>query len=121
MFQKLFWALLSSPYLVEDGEDHIKAEEVNQYCKLLSEKADEEERDFWENPVPHTPEARLEAHRYIEKKKGKENRYMGFLYVFLASARRVPLPCGPVPPLPASSPPISQPCCLKYLFNLRCS
>lgn len=41
------------------------------------EDDDEDERAFWETPVPHTPEARLEAHRYVEsKKKAKENRYM---------------------------------------------
>ncbi|XP_066480265.1 dynein axonemal assembly factor 11-like isoform X2 [Tiliqua scincoides] len=62
------------PYSVEEGENHQKTEEKNEYCKLLTEE-DKEERDFWETPVPHTPEARLEAHKYIEKKKkGKENR-----------------------------------------------
>uniref|UniRef100_A0A8D2J7R8 Leucine-rich repeat-containing protein 6 n=1 Tax=Varanus komodoensis TaxID=61221 RepID=A0A8D2J7R8_VARKO len=36
---------------------------------------DEEDRAFWEEPVPNTPEARLEAHRYLEeKRKAKEDR-----------------------------------------------
>ncbi|KAG8133954.1 hypothetical protein E2320_011701 [Naja naja] len=33
---------------------------------------------FWDEPVPHTPEARLEIHQYLEeKRKEKENRQQG--------------------------------------------
>ncbi|XP_030301520.1 protein tilB homolog [Calypte anna] len=35
---------------------------------------DEEDRKFWEEPTPYTPETRLETHRYIEeKRRAKEN------------------------------------------------
>ncbi|KAM6101837.1 dynein axonemal assembly factor 11 isoform 4-T4 [Theristicus caerulescens] len=35
---------------------------------------DEEDRRFWEEPTPYTPESRLETHRYIEeKRRAKEN------------------------------------------------
>ncbi|XP_042312483.1 dynein axonemal assembly factor 11-like [Sceloporus undulatus] len=62
-------------YSVEGTKSHQKAGEKNEYHELLMEDDDEEERVFWEEPVPHTPEARLEAHRYVEeKRKAKENR-----------------------------------------------
>uniref|UniRef100_A0A8C0AVT3 Leucine-rich repeat-containing protein 6 n=1 Tax=Buteo japonicus TaxID=224669 RepID=A0A8C0AVT3_9AVES len=35
---------------------------------------DEEDRRFWEEPTPYTPESRLETHRYIEeKRRSKDN------------------------------------------------
>ncbi|NWH62802.1 TILB protein, partial [Geococcyx californianus] len=35
---------------------------------------DDEDRRFWEEPTPYTPESRLETHRYIEeKRRAKEN------------------------------------------------
>ncbi|NWH81376.1 TILB protein, partial [Piaya cayana] len=35
---------------------------------------DDEDRKFWEEPTPYTPESRLETHRYIEeKRRAKEN------------------------------------------------
>ncbi|NXA58103.1 TILB protein, partial [Mohoua ochrocephala] len=35
---------------------------------------DEEDRRFWEEPTPFTPESRLETHRYIEeKRRAKDN------------------------------------------------
>ncbi|XP_061462873.1 dynein axonemal assembly factor 11 isoform X2 [Rhineura floridana] len=62
------------PYSVKERENHQKAEEGNEYHELVVKEDDEEERAFWEEPVPHTPEARLEAHRYVEeKKKANEN------------------------------------------------
>nr|XP_028591964.1 protein tilB homolog isoform X3 [Podarcis muralis] len=65
----------SIPYSVREKENQQKAEEGNEYRDLVIKEDDEEERAFWEEPVPYTPEARLEAHRYIEEKnKAKENR-----------------------------------------------
>ncbi|XP_048363168.1 dynein axonemal assembly factor 11 isoform X2 [Sphaerodactylus townsendi] len=63
-------------YSLEDGENHPKAEGGNQSHDMeVGEEEDEEEKAFWEEPVPHTPEARLEAHRFLEdKKNAKENR-----------------------------------------------
>ncbi|GAB0181519.1 protein tilB [Grus japonensis] len=34
---------------------------------------DEEDRRFWEEPTPYTPESRLETHRYIEEKRRAKN------------------------------------------------
>uniref|UniRef100_A0A8C3RAV6 Leucine-rich repeat-containing protein 6 n=1 Tax=Cyanoderma ruficeps TaxID=181631 RepID=A0A8C3RAV6_9PASS len=35
---------------------------------------DDEDRKFWEEPTPYTPESRLETHRYIEeKRRAKDN------------------------------------------------
>ncbi|NWI88307.1 TILB protein, partial [Pitta sordida] len=46
-----------------DGEQEI--------CRTVD---DEEDRRFWEEPTPYTPESRLETHRYIEeKRKAKDN------------------------------------------------
>ncbi|XP_072855451.2 dynein axonemal assembly factor 11 [Pogona vitticeps] len=51
-----------------------KKENCQEYHDLVIEE-DDEERAFWQEPVPHTPEARLEAHRFVEeKRKDKENR-----------------------------------------------
>ncbi|XP_015267858.1 PREDICTED: protein tilB homolog, partial [Gekko japonicus] len=61
-------------YSLEEREKHLKAEGGNQYHDVIEEEDDEESKAFWEEPVPHTPEARLEAHRFLEKKKAKENR-----------------------------------------------
>uniref|UniRef100_A0A8C7E713 Leucine-rich repeat-containing protein 6 n=1 Tax=Naja naja TaxID=35670 RepID=A0A8C7E713_NAJNA len=47
------------------------------FRKLILED-DDEDRAFWDEPVPHTPEARLEIHQYLEeKRKEKENRQQG--------------------------------------------
>ncbi|XP_077045261.1 dynein axonemal assembly factor 11-like isoform X3 [Agelaius phoeniceus] len=38
------------------------------------ENDDDEDRKFWEEPTPYTPESRLEIHRYIEeKRRAKDN------------------------------------------------
>ncbi|XP_076188254.1 dynein axonemal assembly factor 11 isoform X3 [Aptenodytes patagonicus] len=40
---------------------------------------DEEDRRFWEEPTPYTPESRLETHRYIEeKRRAKDNIRLHF-------------------------------------------
>ncbi|KAM6276300.1 dynein axonemal assembly factor 11 isoform 3-T3 [Spheniscus humboldti] len=40
---------------------------------------DEENRRFWEEPTPYTPESRLETHRYIEeKRRAKDNIRLHF-------------------------------------------
>ncbi|XP_027754274.1 protein tilB homolog isoform X2 [Empidonax traillii] len=41
-------------------------------CRTV--ESDEEDRRFWEEPTPYTPESRLETHRYIEeKRRAKDN------------------------------------------------
>lgn len=69
---------LPSLYSLEARKQGLTTKEGNESQEMvLMEDDDEDERAFWETPVPHTPEARLEAHRYVEsKKKAKENRYM---------------------------------------------
>ncbi|KGL75759.1 Protein tilB, partial [Tinamus guttatus] len=37
------------------------------------ETDEEEDRRFWEEPTPYTPESRLETHRYIEEKRAKDS------------------------------------------------
>ncbi|NXE89605.1 TILB protein, partial [Menura novaehollandiae] len=44
-------------------------------CRTVENEEDEEDRRFWEEPTPYTPESRLETHRYIEeKRKAKDNK-----------------------------------------------
>uniref|UniRef100_A0A8D0EJD7 Leucine-rich repeat-containing protein 6 n=1 Tax=Strix occidentalis caurina TaxID=311401 RepID=A0A8D0EJD7_STROC len=42
--------------------------------RILTVEDDEEDRRFWEELTPYTPESRLETHRYIEeKRRAKDN------------------------------------------------
>uniref|UniRef100_A0A8C8VEP0 Leucine-rich repeat-containing protein 6 n=1 Tax=Pelusios castaneus TaxID=367368 RepID=A0A8C8VEP0_9SAUR len=44
------------------------------YQEWTIDKDDEEDRAFWEEPTPYTPESRIEAHRHLEeKRRAKEN------------------------------------------------
>lgn len=44
---------------------------------------DDEDKRFWEEPTPYTPESRLETHRYIEeKRRAKENVRYGFILIY---------------------------------------
>uniref|UniRef100_A0A8C0H985 Leucine-rich repeat-containing protein 6 n=1 Tax=Chelonoidis abingdonii TaxID=106734 RepID=A0A8C0H985_CHEAB len=53
-----------------------------EYQEWEIDKDDEEDRAFWEEPTPYTPESRLEAHRYLEEKRRvKEN--IRYLVVFI--------------------------------------
>ncbi|XP_026534327.1 protein tilB homolog [Notechis scutatus] len=64
-------------YSVEGAENHHNCEGDGEFRKLILED-DDEDREFWDEPVPHTPEARLEIHQYLEeKRKEKENREQG--------------------------------------------
>ncbi|NXG66678.1 TILB protein, partial [Hemiprocne comata] len=61
-----------------DSPDSLQNKENDQADgdgKQETVEDDEEDRRFWEEPTPYTPETRLEAHRYIEeKRRAKENR-----------------------------------------------
>ncbi|XP_035175235.1 protein tilB homolog [Oxyura jamaicensis] len=60
-----------SPGSLQDKENH-QSEGEQQTCRTVED--DEEDRMFWEEPTPYTPESRLETHRYIEeKRKAKDN------------------------------------------------
>ncbi|XP_026559488.1 protein tilB homolog [Pseudonaja textilis] len=64
-------------YSVEGAENHHNCEGDGEFRNLILED-DDEDREFWDEPVPHTPEARLEIHQYLEeKRKEKENREQG--------------------------------------------
>ncbi|XP_062426617.1 dynein axonemal assembly factor 11 [Rhea pennata] len=61
---------IDSPDYLRDNENHRS--EIEQ--QTWEEVADEEDRRFWEEPTPYTPESRLETHRYIEeKRRAKDN------------------------------------------------
>ncbi|KAM6456098.1 dynein axonemal assembly factor 11 isoform 2-T3 [Liasis olivaceus] len=75
-FDKQSYTDIKTPiyYSAEGIENHQNCEERNEFRELIIED-DDEDRAFWEEPVPHTPEARLEIHQYIEeKRKERENR-----------------------------------------------
>uniref|UniRef100_A0A674JW31 Leucine-rich repeat-containing protein 6 n=1 Tax=Terrapene triunguis TaxID=2587831 RepID=A0A674JW31_9SAUR len=69
-----------NPDPLEDKENHQQKETEKEYQEWKIDKDDEEDRAFWEEPTPYTPESRLEAHRHLEEKRRvKENiRYLGF-------------------------------------------
>ncbi|KAM9163714.1 dynein axonemal assembly factor 11 isoform 1-T1 [Pangshura tecta] len=63
-----------NPDPLEDKENHQQKETEKEDQEWKIDKDDEEDRAFWEEPTPYTPESRLEAHRYLEEKRRvKEN------------------------------------------------
>eukprot|EP00075_Anas_platyrhynchos_P019271 XP_027308524.1 protein tilB homolog isoform X2 [Anas platyrhynchos] len=62
-----------SPGSLQNKENHQSEGETEKETWRTVED-DEEDRRFWEEPTPYTPESRLETHRYIEeKRKAKDN------------------------------------------------
>ncbi|KFV16775.1 Protein tilB, partial [Tauraco erythrolophus] len=58
---------------LQNKENH-QAEGVREQETRRMVEDDEEDRRFWEEPTPYTPESRLETHRYIEEKqRAKDN------------------------------------------------
>ncbi|XP_005314083.2 dynein axonemal assembly factor 11 isoform X2 [Chrysemys picta bellii] len=63
-----------NPDPLEDKENHQQKETEKEFQEWKIDKDDEEDRAFWEEPTPYTPESRLEAHRHLEEKRRvKEN------------------------------------------------
>ncbi|XP_021242773.1 protein tilB homolog isoform X3 [Numida meleagris] len=64
---------LDSPDSLQYKENHqTEGKREEQTWRTVQD--DEEDRRFWEEPTPYTPESRLETHRYIEeKRKAKDN------------------------------------------------
>ncbi|XP_074799926.1 dynein axonemal assembly factor 11 isoform X4 [Natator depressus] len=63
-----------NPDPLEDKENHQQKETEKEYQEWKIDTDDEEDRAFWEEPTPYTPESRLEAHRHLEEKRRvKEN------------------------------------------------
>ncbi|XP_074433958.1 dynein axonemal assembly factor 11-like isoform X4 [Larus michahellis] len=62
-----------SPDSLQNKENH-QAEGDREQETWRTAEDDEEDRRFWEEPTPYTPETRLETHRYIEeKRRAKDN------------------------------------------------
>ncbi|XP_067386479.1 dynein axonemal assembly factor 11 [Emydura macquarii macquarii] len=62
------------PDPLEDQENHQQKETGKEYQEWKIDNDDEEDRAFWEEPTPYTPESRIEAHRHLEeKRRAKEN------------------------------------------------
>ncbi|NWX87548.1 TILB protein, partial [Nothoprocta ornata] len=61
---------IDSPGSLCDNENHQTEREQQTW----EENDDEEDRRFWEEPTPYTPESRLEAHRYIEERRAKDSK-----------------------------------------------
>ncbi|XP_051466626.1 dynein axonemal assembly factor 11 [Apus apus] len=58
-----------------DSPDSLQNKENDGDRRQETVEDNEEDRRFWEEPTPYTPETRLETHRYIEeKRRAKENR-----------------------------------------------
>ncbi|XP_074981032.1 dynein axonemal assembly factor 11 isoform X4 [Caretta caretta] len=63
-----------NPDPLKDKENHQQKEREKEYQEWKIDTDDEEDRAFWEEPTPYTPESRLEAHRHLEEKRRvKEN------------------------------------------------
>uniref|UniRef100_A0A8C0IAY5 Leucine-rich repeat-containing protein 6 n=1 Tax=Bubo bubo TaxID=30461 RepID=A0A8C0IAY5_BUBBB len=63
----------NSPDSLQDKENH-QAEGDGEQEMWRTVEDDEEDRRFWEELTPYTPESRLETHRYIEeKRRAKDN------------------------------------------------
>ncbi|KAJ7424673.1 protein tilB isoform X3 [Pitangus sulphuratus] len=62
-----------SPDSPQERENHqAEGDGEQETCRTVED--DEEDRKFWEEPTPYTPESRLETHRYIEeKRRAKDN------------------------------------------------
>uniref|UniRef100_A0A672TMU0 Leucine-rich repeat-containing protein 6 n=1 Tax=Strigops habroptila TaxID=2489341 RepID=A0A672TMU0_STRHB len=61
------------PDSLKEKEEH-QAEGNEEQESWRTVEDDEEDKRFWEEPTPYTPESRLETHRYIEeKRRAKEN------------------------------------------------
>lgn len=60
--------ILCSPGSLQNKENHQSEGETEKETWRTVED-DEEDRRFWEEPTPYTPESRLETHRYIEEKR----------------------------------------------------
>ncbi|NXU59411.1 TILB protein, partial [Turnix velox] len=63
---------IDSPDSLQNKENQAEGDREQETSRTAED--DEEDRRFWQEPTPYTPETRLETHRYIEeKRKAKEN------------------------------------------------
>uniref|UniRef100_A0A8C9MXK6 Leucine-rich repeat-containing protein 6 n=1 Tax=Serinus canaria TaxID=9135 RepID=A0A8C9MXK6_SERCA len=62
-----------SPDSPQEKTNHGEGGGEWERCRTV-ENDDDEDRKFWEEPTPYTPESRLETHRYMEeKRRAKDN------------------------------------------------
>lgn len=74
----IFHVTLCSPDSLQDKENHQAGGGEQETWRAVED--DEEDRRFWEEPTPYTPESRLETHRYIEeKRRAKDDMRYGFV------------------------------------------
>ncbi|XP_015474443.1 protein tilB homolog isoform X2 [Parus major] len=61
-----------SPDSLQGKANHAEGDGERERYRAVEN--DDEDRKFWEEPTPYTPESRLETHRYIEeKRRAKDN------------------------------------------------
>ncbi|XP_014108616.1 PREDICTED: protein tilB homolog [Pseudopodoces humilis] len=61
-----------SPDSLQGKPNHAEGDGEQERYRAVEN--DDEDRKFWEEPTPYTPESRLETHRYIEeKRRAKDN------------------------------------------------
>ncbi|XP_074413278.1 dynein axonemal assembly factor 11 isoform X2 [Zonotrichia albicollis] len=63
-----------SPDSPQEKPNQAEADGEQERCRTVENDDDDEDRKFWEEPTPYTPESRLETHRYMEeKRRAKDN------------------------------------------------
>uniref|UniRef100_A0A8C5JG63 Leucine-rich repeat-containing protein 6 n=1 Tax=Junco hyemalis TaxID=40217 RepID=A0A8C5JG63_JUNHY len=77
-FPSLRWGnisvILCSPDSPQEKPNQAEADGEQERCRTVENDDDDEDRKFWEEPTPYTPESRLETHRYMEeKRRAKDN------------------------------------------------
>nr|XP_030122578.3 protein tilB homolog isoform X4 [Taeniopygia guttata] len=66
-----------SPDSPQEKPNQAEGDGEQERCRTVEN--DDEDRKFWEEPTPYTPESRLETHRYIEeKRRAKDNGRLHF-------------------------------------------
>ncbi|OWK61507.1 Protein tilB [Lonchura striata] len=61
-----------SPDSPQEKPNQAEGDGEQERCRTVEN--DDEDRKFWDEPTPYTPESRLETHRYIEeKRRAKDN------------------------------------------------
>lgn len=74
--------ILYSPDSSQEKSNHPEGDGEQERYRAVEN--DDEDRKFWEEPTPYTPESRLETHRYIEeKRRAKDNIRYFFVLISL--------------------------------------
>uniref|UniRef100_A0A8C3MBJ9 Leucine-rich repeat-containing protein 6 n=1 Tax=Geospiza parvula TaxID=87175 RepID=A0A8C3MBJ9_GEOPR len=63
-----------TPDSPQEKPNQAEADGEQERCRTVENYDDDEDRKFWEEPTPYTPESRLETHRYIEEKTETKKR-----------------------------------------------